>query len=70
MDFKDYYEDVIDVLVREPEWRIGQAAFNVLMDYRPNLAEEIRATRLDPFFKSTWEDCEAFFAFAEENWNE
>lgn len=67
--FNDYYEEVINTLAKEPEWRVGQAAFNILMDYRPNLAEEVRATNLDPFFFDTWDGCEAFFALVEERWN-
>ena len=34
-----------------PEWRYGQTVFNVLQVYRPEMAESIRGTCLDPFYK-------------------
>lgn len=34
-----------------PSWRYGQAFFNCLNSIRPQLAETIRGTRLDPFHK-------------------
>lgn len=30
-------------------WRWGQTAFNVLSELRPDLAEEVRGTDMDPF---------------------
>lgn len=35
-----------------PEWRYGQAAFNVLERLEPELAEEVRGTVLDPFHQT------------------
>ena len=32
-------------------WREGQAAFNALHEVDPDLANEIRGTRLDPFYR-------------------
>jgi hypothetical protein len=36
---------------RNPAWRLGQAYFNVLNVIAPDLANEIRGTDLDPFYK-------------------
>lgn len=38
------------------KWRYGQALFNALLDVRPDLAEEIRGTPLDPFNKKAKKD--------------
>lgn len=51
--------------------RQGQAAFNILLECKPLLAESIRETELDPFHASTdgqtWRDFTAFIsAFWEE----
>ena len=32
-------------------WRKGQVLFNVLYDERPEWADEIRATEIDPFYE-------------------
>lgn len=34
-----------------PRWRKGQTMFNVLLDLRPDIAERIRDTELDPFHR-------------------
>ena len=43
-----------DVLITAPllypEWREGQAYFNLLFKDYPELAEEIRGTEYDPFY--------------------
>lgn len=33
------------------EWRIGQVYFNTLLKVRPDIAEEMRGSLVDPFFK-------------------
>lgn len=38
------------MLVRHKTLRAGQALFNALLLVRPDLAEEIRGTDLDPFY--------------------
>lgn len=30
-------------------WRLGQSYFNVLSELRPDLSEQLRGTKLDPF---------------------
>lgn len=34
------------------QWRLGQAYFNVLSNCRPVIAESIRSTIHDPFYKN------------------
>lgn len=33
------------------DWRYGQALFNALAMHRPDIAERLRGTRLDPFYR-------------------
>lgn len=51
--------------------RVGQAYFNVLMDYKPQLAEEVRGTELDPFQSNNSNDTrfKDFINFVNNNWN-
>lgn len=44
--------------------RAGQAAFNVLGLVRPDLAERVRGTELDPFYRD--DRLDAFFVWLEE----
>jgi hypothetical protein len=34
---------------RETEWRKGQTYFNLLYDERPDVADRVRGTAVDPF---------------------
>lgn len=48
--------EFINLVLARVEWtgeRYGQAFFNVLAEYRPDLSEVIRGTELDPFHKDT-----------------
>jgi hypothetical protein len=48
---KDQYWQRVEQAIRDhPEWRTGQAAFNVLFTHRRDLSEQIRGTDLDPFY--------------------
>lgn len=50
-----------------PNQRTGQKLFNLLCDYRPDLAEQIRATDNDPFYDdSKVVDC---LVYLMENWD-
>jgi len=44
--------------------RIGQCAFNALHEIRPDLAYEIRGTRIDPFFHDA--NVPAFYEWLEQ----
>jgi hypothetical protein len=58
------YQNRVDRYRKEhPEQRYGQAAFNVLYDERPELANQVRATLLDPFHVD--ERLTAFLRFIE-----
>lgn len=46
--FKFYMEAT--KLMKKHNWRYGQAIFNLLCDVRPDVAESIRGTDLDPFY--------------------
>lgn len=40
-----------ETLKKEHGWRYGQAFFNVLFEERPDIAQAIHGSSLDPFFK-------------------
>jgi hypothetical protein len=50
-DFEEYLRRVADEQRAHPEWRAGQTFFNVLYEARPYLADNIRGTGLDPFYR-------------------
>lgn len=52
-------------------YRYGQALFNVLLRHRPDLAERVQGTDLDPFHEDTLSVggvINNFLYFAQENW--
>lgn len=65
-----YWDDVYAQLdierMRPGGLRKGQIAFNLLQDYRPELADKIRATILDPFHQETL--TQQFHDFLATNW--
>lgn len=64
----DFYAtaDGIIALGSKPNWRVGQTWFNVLDQQRPDLADKIRGTDLDPFHRD--DRVGNFIAWVEENW--
>lgn len=71
MTFDKFYQNA-SILAKEKKWRMGQAIFNLLLDVKPSLAEQIRCTNLDPFFMSgpkngieKWDKC---ISFIKNNW--
>lgn len=68
MTITDYFLRVQAVFLYTDE-RWGQACFNVLWEYRPDLAEQIRGTDLDPFYKGegNLDFWPAFYNFLTEN---
>ncbi len=46
----DYNALVREASLRERDWRVGQAFFNVLRDTRPDLSGVVRGTLDDPFY--------------------
>lgn len=72
------YEDFINVATREfvsqaqNGYRYGQALFNVLLTHKPELAERVRSTDIDPFYEDTLAvDCVIgnFLLWVSENWS-
>jgi hypothetical protein len=47
--------------------REGQAYFNSLCEFRPDISEKIRCTPNDPFYNN--DNLEGFFRKVEELWN-
>ena len=45
-----FFTSVLRAENEHPSWRLGQTYFNVLHTLRPDLANKIRATYLDPFY--------------------
>jgi hypothetical protein len=66
MSYFQYIAEVMRVKDGNPDWRMGQTYFNVLRQYRPDLSEQVRATKLDPFHIDSRID--AFLEFVSENW--
>jgi len=50
------------------EWRKGQGVFNLLCKIRPDLAEMIRGSDFDPFYRD--ERLPAFYSYLCRHWDE
>ena len=59
----DYLKMVDDTMAEHTELRYGQTLFNVLCDIAPELAKEIRATKVDPFYANEDDAINDFFAY-------
>jgi hypothetical protein len=66
-----FYMDVF-LRAKDSKWRLGQAAFNLLQERRPDLAELVRATDCDPFYldgpASNIQKWEQFALTIEQQW--
>jgi len=60
----------IDALAESYEWRYGQTMFNALLRLRPALAESIRGTPLDPFYRTKDEIPSELWTLLCERWDE
>lgn len=56
-------------IANEKGWRYGQALFNHLLAVKPGLAEKVRATPLDPFFRHENTIDTELLDFLYENWS-
>lgn len=65
-----YHEFLYQVqkLWLKSNWRYGQTLFNCLHTFRPDLAVNIRATPLDPFYREHEDINPSLWAFLNENW--
>lgn len=60
-----FREHIEHVLTFERKWRLGQCAFNEMLNYRPDFAEQVRGdSGLDPFYRD--QNLPAFFQAAVE----
>jgi hypothetical protein len=69
MNLHEFYFGVWTT-ARHYQWRIGQALFNNLAELRPELAEHIRGSAIDPFYASipTDERYDGAIKYIEANW--
>lgn len=51
--YADFYAQVCEYVASHPHIRIGQAYFNMLEDINPKLANGLRGTALDPFYRES-----------------
>ena len=64
--FGAWLEGVYEYQLANPGQRDGQAAFNFLHAIKPDIANQIRTTPLDPFYQD--DRLDAFFRKVEELW--
>lgn len=55
-----------EVLVAKSDLRVGQIYFNRLYDVRPDVANRLRGSKIDPFFKNYVTD--TVKQFVKDNW--
>jgi hypothetical protein len=48
--YGNYLAACVRAVCDHPDWRVGQAHFNVLADLAPDVADAVRGTNLDPFY--------------------
>lgn len=63
---KQYLKQVYANMEAHPTWRKGQAYFNTLYFVNPQLADKVRGTLLDPFYKD--DNIRAFMDWLINNW--
>lgn len=68
MTFEDYRANVETACQLNPRWRLGQVAFNVLWEVRPDLSEQVRATPLDPFHNRA--TLQEFYEWVKRHWDD
>ncbi len=52
MTLEELFVAIYNAIATRPKgWRAGQAAFNCLYDLYPNIANAIRSTPADPFYR-------------------
>lgn len=52
-EFTVYLKHVSWKIYKQPSQRMGQAYFNTLHDLHPEIADDFRGGRLDPFYDDT-----------------
>jgi len=51
ISYEDFHQLVESTHKTKPEWRYGQVYYNLLSYHRPDIANEIQGTLMDPFHK-------------------
>lgn len=54
MNLEEFVTEAEKVHRKNPEWRRGQAYFNTLYAVRPDIANMIVSTGVDPFYRDDW----------------
>jgi hypothetical protein len=54
--YNNFLIDMAVAKVNNPDWRLGQAAFNAFHRAYPALADKIRGTAADPFYADKMDD--------------
>lgn len=67
MRIAEYLQIVRTVNARTADWRMGQTYFNVLTEARPELAEKVRGSMVDPFNDDS--RIPDFLVFLSDNWD-
>ncbi len=67
LSFNDYVILCHLEFVSNPTWRVGQTYFNVLHNVRPKLANSIRSSTLDCFFRD--QKLPAFLEYVASEWD-
>ena len=65
MTYGDFLKQV-SIVKKGTDWRYGQAYYNTLARHRPDLADKIRKTPLDPFYRDSVDP--ETDVFVQENW--
>jgi hypothetical protein len=72
VSYDDYLEAVVIGSVQYKNWRVGQTAFNVLAGMRPDIAEPVRGSTVDPFYADHLmhghDKVAVFLAHVRDNW--
>lgn len=67
MSLEEFINEVGSLKGKPKELRAGQYIFNTLYLVRPDLADKIVATDIDPFYLDS--RLNAFWTFLDENWD-
>ena len=68
MRIAEYLKIVRTVHARTDDWRLGQTYFNVLTEARPELAEKVRGSMVDPFHNDA--HIGEFLVFISDAWDD
>ena len=68
MTYEEFLAEVANKYSNTVDHRYGQVFFNTLMDQRPDLSEQIRATKLDPFHRERDTMNNELYNWLQSNW--